>query len=259
MGPGDTLVASLRRAFCLSWLAALACFTGPTAAANRPTIPPRDFTDQKAHQVLAVHSINEIDVNLNGFEIRVKLAGVQPMKTDQADEKLLQARARAFLRNLLRGESVYIDQEQTRRKSSARNEFHAQVFRSPDGLSVNLELIRQGYAQHDDRRKHRFLAVFAYYEGDARLNERGLWLRPSTDRPGSENDSSEKNAEPETPEKEKPEKQKKDTQGTVWLSKTGSRYHTESCAHLRGSQKTTTRTAAQDAGLQPCKVCKPDS
>lgn len=43
----------------------------------------------------------------------------------------------------------------------------------------------------------------------------------------------------------------------VYVTKTGKKFHSSSCHHLRASKIKTDRTKALRAGYTACKVCKP--
>jgi hypothetical protein len=44
---------------------------------------------------------------------------------------------------------------------------------------------------------------------------------------------------------------------TVYVTKTGAKYHSEGCMHLSKSSRSIDIKDATDAGYQACKVCKP--
>jgi methylphosphotriester-DNA--protein-cysteine methyltransferase len=46
---------------------------------------------------------------------------------------------------------------------------------------------------------------------------------------------------------------------TVYITKTGTKYHRASCQYLRKSQFAITMKEAVDRGYQPCSVCEPGS
>ena len=46
-------------------------------------------------------------------------------------------------------------------------------------------------------------------------------------------------------------------QTTVYITKTGAKYHTSSCRYLRQSKIQTTKKEAVNAGYSACSVCKP--
>ena len=47
------------------------------------------------------------------------------------------------------------------------------------------------------------------------------------------------------------------TAQTVYITKTGERYHKEDCRYLHSSKIKTTLSDAKTSGYTPCKVCKP--
>lgn len=235
------------------------------ALANQPHLPQRDFSRETPRRVLAVHAVDEIEVDLDGLQVRIKLVGIAGSRAGAASATTADQfeRGRVFLDNLLRGESVYLEQEPDLRRSSAsdNNErgIRALVYRAPDGLSINLELIRQGFVKHDARRRHRYLAVFAYYAATAREHERGLWA-PKPDnteqKPPDANNAGESTAE--DVEKTQPSQKLVSSSSVVWITKSGTRYHTQDCYHHRGGNLTLTREEALRRGLKPCSHCKPD-
>lgn len=46
-------------------------------------------------------------------------------------------------------------------------------------------------------------------------------------------------------------------QTTVYITKTGSKYHTSDCRYLKQSKIKTTKKEAVKNGFDACKVCKP--
>ena len=46
-------------------------------------------------------------------------------------------------------------------------------------------------------------------------------------------------------------------QETVYITKTGSKYHKENCHYLKKSKIKTTKAEAKDAGHSACSVCRP--
>lgn len=47
------------------------------------------------------------------------------------------------------------------------------------------------------------------------------------------------------------------TQEVVYVTKSGSKYHKESCHHLRKSKIKMNKSDAKSAGYSACSVCKP--
>lgn len=46
---------------------------------------------------------------------------------------------------------------------------------------------------------------------------------------------------------------------TVYITKSGKKYHTENCSSLSSSKKSIDLNEALDKGYTPCKKCKPDN
>ena len=44
---------------------------------------------------------------------------------------------------------------------------------------------------------------------------------------------------------------------TVYITRTGEKYHRDSCRYLKKSKKSIKLSKAVDNGYTPCKVCKP--
>ena len=129
--------------------------------------PAEDFTEAPTYKVLKT-STTKITIEKDGQPMSVRLLGIHT-------SWLLSDRGSTFLRDLLMGELVYLLHSQ---KSKGRvNTLDAYVYRAPDGLFVNLELIRLGYAQagapagtHQPLLKH--------YGERAKSVGKGFWDRP---------------------------------------------------------------------------------
>ena len=83
--------------------------------------------------------------------------------------------ASRFTRNLLKGESVYLEYEPGQSPTDRYGRTLAHVFRAPDGLFVDLEIIRQGYGHHYTKKPSIYTDLFRHYERAAREAGRGLW------------------------------------------------------------------------------------
>jgi len=136
---------------------------------------------------------------------------------------------------------VYVVYEEAEDRGE-RSTSDVYLYRAPDGLFVNLELVRQGYARGmRSRFEHRRL--FRYYEDIARRAEKGIWnsSRPEppvaepSDRPADEY------AGPDT---------------IVYVTRTGKKYHRADCPHLRFSRKPM-RLGEAVKRYGPCGRCHP--
>lgn len=126
----------------------------------------------RACPVTAVGDGLTVTVKIDGQETPVRLLGVAEAKTAEGD---LPLSPEAFLRNLVSGEFVRLVADETLDETDEEGRRVAYVYRMPDGLLVNLELVRQGYAV--TAREYAFdqLDAFLIYQRRARADHRGLW------------------------------------------------------------------------------------
>ena len=132
------------------------------------------------------------------------------------------------------------------------------LFRAPDRLFVNLELVRQGYARVDDEEPLKYAEYLAYYQAAARKYRRGNWgPLPAAYR----RTPIERNVK--TPSKLHAEAAKAEpavepADGVVvYVTKSGEVYHRAGCYHLRNAGETLSLDKAKQRKLRPCRHCKP--
>jgi hypothetical protein len=87
-----------------------------------------------------------------------------------------------------------------------------------------------------------------HYERRAREARKGVWAPSSQKNPqvaaarsGSEDDRSSSTS----------------GETTVYVTKTGRKYHRENCQHLKKSSRAMTLKQALEQGYEPCSRCKP--
>lgn len=188
---------------------------------------------------------------------RVRLLGVEVPQPGEPGAAL----SLTFLRNLLRGESVRLDNVRWLDRDASPPLATAHVYRQPDGLFANIEALRQGYARSDGARKHDAAEEFKKWERLARGVGKGIWAVPvpiSSPEPATTGESAESpkaggTAPSETTRLTDAEAAK----FTVYITKSGKCYHLESCYHLRKSRIPIKLSAARERGLKPCAHCKP--
>ncbi|MHC4181702.1 MAG: thermonuclease family protein [Planctomycetota bacterium] len=59
----------------------------------------------------------------------------------------------------------------------------AYLYRAPDNLLINLELVRQGLGLASEGYNHKFEEAFAAYQQQAQANRKGIWALPSGTNP----------------------------------------------------------------------------
>lgn len=215
-----------------------------TLGADLVPLPPApDLSASPAHTVLRIEDETPV-VFVDGAELKVALLGVRwPKKADDL------AAARTFLENLLLGESVHLSLQSDEAGAATA----ALVYRAPDGLFVNLELIRQGYASSAPRPSNELRDVFRAHERRAKQAGRGQWSRNSRRLGGAASGGAEAG---QAQEAKQDAAQQAAALGLVYVTKSGTKYHVEGCPHLR---KSAIPISLQEAvkRYQPCSHCKP--
>lgn len=190
--------------------------------------PDVEFADAAAYSVLKVIDAATVEIHYEDTPTVVKLIGVkvpEAMHPDNPSETA-QLEAVAFLHNLLRGESVYLHFE-------GDSPEQAYLYRAPDELFVNLEVVRQGYAQVNAQATFKHFEFFVHYEERARTAEKGLWAPIGQ---GILPDD--------------------DTQ--VYVTRSGGKFHRENCVFLkRSKRKSAIRLGVAKQTHTPCSFCKP--
>ena len=215
--------------------------------------PKSDFTNEVAHRVLRVIDGDTVELLLNGFPTTVRLIGVDTPETvhPKRPVEYYGQEASTFAKNLLRGDSVYVEYETGSPETDKYRRLLAYLYRAPDGLFVNLEIIRQGYGHAYTRFPFKYMELFRAHEQAARSAGKGLWGRVVL--PGT----GEVPPAPPMAEQVESSSPASDTKTiTVYVTATGKKYHREGCRYLSRSRIAKALEEAK-AGYTACKVCKP--
>ncbi len=113
---------------------------------------------------------------------------------------------------------------------------------------MNKEIVKQGYGMAYLRYPHRLEAEFLEAELAARRAAIGMWASPRKQKRGT--------ADKDAAFKEEL-RQTQQVEDTVYITRTGSKYHRTNCSYLRKSKTAITREEAIERGYEPCKRCKP--
>lgn len=253
----------MKRGWRLTFLAFLGAIalsaSGATSAGVRPQptkmlqLPPApSFDGMAAFPVLKVVDGDTVIVERDTGPVTVRLLGVDtPEVLDpRVGVQFYGREASAFTYNLLAGESVFLVEEQPGEKDQYGRTL-AHLYRAPDGLWVNLELVRQGYAQVYSGRAVKDADVFLEAQRRAQEFEKGLWS-PAKDAETGRPPSTPNSLTP-TPER-RPEPQ----QVTVYVTRTGTKYHRAGCSYLKSSSIPMSLENAR-ARYGPCSRCNPPS
>lgn len=199
--------------------------------------PTEIFYGDTTYPVTRIIDGDTVEIRYNGKLTSVVLIGVDTPETVHP-EKPVEAfgrEASAFTRNLLLGESVYLRFDGNRTDKYGR--LRTYLYRAPDGLFVNLEIVRQGYGKVYTTFSFKHKDLFQYYGGQAQKTGRGLWRVGGS---GTQQTQIE-----ETPRMK-----------TVYITRTGAKYHRGSCRYLRYSKISISLERAKQ-NYEPCSVCRP--
>ncbi len=117
-----------------------------------------------------------VSVEIDGTPTPVRLLGVAMAAAAEGDGSPARpVRADAFLRNILTGEFVYLVQDAGLNEKDEDGARVAYLYRAPDQLFVNQELVRQGYAVTAEGYDFQHKEAFLVYQHRAQADEKGLW------------------------------------------------------------------------------------
>ncbi|MFK7758661.1 MAG: thermonuclease family protein [Phycisphaerales bacterium] len=222
---------------------------------------------------------DSVELFVDGAIVRYELAGADapdllPENTDESQRETLRGskEAKAHLQLLLEGESiaVYLD---SRKRTDTRGNLRAYIYRMPDGLFVNLEMVRLGFSKHARDPLSFNDASMLWAQDKARDARKGVWspapkpvrkpvLKPES-KPSARTEVSPKSEEqpsatPTQQGKEATNPEQTNTDTHVYVTQSGSKYHTKDCRHVKNGAVSKALEEVQDSH-QPCKVCNPDS
>jgi len=190
---------------------------------------------------------------LDGKQTTMRLIGVDTPETVHPQKPVEEygKEASRFTENLLKGESVYVEYEPGPSRLDRHGRTLAYLYRAPDGLFVNLEIVRQGYGHAYIEHPFQYLDLFRHYETRAREAGKGLWgnAADGTGMPAS--------LVPSPVQAQKPGEVAEPEQATVYITRTGTKYHRDGCRYLSRGKTAVTLEEAKRRGLGQCSVCRP--
>jgi len=210
---------------------------------------------------------DSVELFINGRIIRYELAGADAPDVVAEDREPLwkSQEAATYLESLLVGEQLMVMVD-TRKPTDAVGRARGYLYRMPDGLFVNLEMVRLGFAKHAKNPSSFNDAAMGWAQDRARDARKGVWS-PAPKRviePAKTAQESEPIADPgsdsNTADKPKPDPKpltKSLDSDVVYITKYGSKYHTKDCQHVGDSGIAKRRDAVSESH-KACKVCEPD-
>lgn len=204
-------------------------------AVEAPKVSAPDLDTRTSHSVIRVVDGDTVVVDIDGVATKVRLVGVDTPETVDPRRPIeaYGTEASEFVKNLLAGERVYLFSDSRSQYLDRYGRRLAYLYRAPDGMFVNLEIVRQGYGHAYVKYPFDYMETFREFEERARIARKGLW------RVGEVGANDERNRST-----------------TVYVSRTGSKYHLAGCGALKNSRISMTQGEARE-GFEPCGLCSP--
>jgi len=147
-------------------------------ASDLKTVPVVDVSESTAYKIARISTSNMPVVSIGGQDVPVRLIGVEPAVGENGDD--VGKEAAAFFRNLVLGEYVYLEYDPALTQEDEDGHRVAYLYRAPDRMLINLELIRQGYALATADYDYEHKDLFSFYEGKAATDGKGVWASATT-------------------------------------------------------------------------------
>ena len=197
--------------------------------------------------VVEVVDGDTIKVELGGRIEKIRLIGVDTPETvhPQKPVEYFGKEASAFTRRVALGQIVRLEDDRQDQNRDKYGRLLRYVF-LPDGTLLNAEIIAQGYGHAYTRFPFTRMEEFRVLERDAREANRGLWGGGELTSPAAAIVTSA--SAPLAA----------DGSETVYVTRTGTKYHRLRCRYLA---KSSIPSALKDAASRygPCSVCTPPS
>lgn len=249
--------------------AALACM--PAAVPDAPPYPPvpplQDLPLALIERVVDGDSL-ELILEADGRSVRVQLLGVRAPLVASGGEggEPWGDHAAWALRAMAEGEAVRVQWPSDGAPDRFGRRF-ALLYRQPDGMLLNLELVRMGLADVPDDHAFEGKAAFVSYADRAAALGRGIWgaepapgatLAPGAAAQPSVNPAPEAQPEPAASSTPDAAPGPAPHAGAVrlFVSRSGSKYHRESCRYVTETSREVSLPDAR-AKYEPCRVCNP--
>lgn len=223
------------------------------AATSAPAVPVFDLAAAQPVSVTEIVDGDTIKVSSGWDELTIRLIGVDTPETVHPTTPVQEfgKEASAFTRNLLLGEDVYLFTDAQTTETDRYGRTLAYVCRAPDGLFVNLEIVRQGYGHAYTRFPFDYMELFKTYEQRASEIGKGLWADDETtvETIPAPTVSSTPSSPPST--YSPAPQQDADSSITVYITRTGSKYHRGTCRYLSKSKIPISLADAKASGYGP--------
>ncbi len=142
-----------------------------------PSVPVMGSTAQPGYKVVRVDSGYAVILRIDGKDTPVRMLGIEGVEATTEDGKTqtLDKQIDPFVRNLLIGEFVYLEHDEDLSETDEDGKLVGYLYRAPDRLLVNLEIVRGGYALTANSYDFAHADTFRFYEEKAQTDGKGIW------------------------------------------------------------------------------------
>jgi endonuclease YncB( thermonuclease family) len=186
---------------------------------------------QKA-KVTKIINGTTIEVDINGKVEKVKLAGIGMIKKTEGKQTInYENETKLFIQKHLGGKNIILARDSKLSDRDKNGNLLRYVYFGRNKF-FNQVMIKQGYAIADSNEGFDFVAKFRETEKAAKDSKAGIWGIILL-------------------------KQTANGDVTVYLAKSGIKYHNKSCRSVKKGATAIKLKEARAKGYLPCKVCKP--
>ena len=232
---------------------------------SRDPMPPLVEPDPDRLVSAVLHEVidgDSVELFIDGDIVRYELAGADaPDIVDQSEIPIFgSVEAKQRLLSYLDGEQLAVIQDK-QRPTDVQGRKRGYIYRMPDMLLVNLEMVRQGMCKHARDSGGFNEARFLWAQKRARNARKGVWA--SRPKPIPQPAESEPEIVDRTDPKPDDHQDNNENFSTnpngelVYVTQYGSKYHRKDCQHVRDGGNGVNRDDVKDSH-KPCKVCNPD-
>ena len=246
-------------------------FCAPVVMGGQPggrAMPEVAGPDDDRLIVGVVHRVidgDSVELFLDGQIVAYELAGADAPEVLEKGSVSLRggAEARGYLLALLSGEQVAVLPD-VFRPVDALGRRRGYLYRMPDKLFVNLEMVRLGFSKHARDARGFNEPAMVWAQGRARDARKGVWspvpvpvevakAKPAAAEPAKEEPAAD---EPSRVDVEVSVLEPAAGYLMVYVTKSGTKYHTKDCQHARVSGVATPLEKVESTH-EACKVCNP--
>jgi len=163
--------------FCLATGGVFGYFVAKTNEPKQIAIQHPDFSKLDLCEVDHVADGDTCSLKLpNGEKVKVRLVGVDTPETvdPRKEVQIYGPEASTNLKNLLTGEKVWLEQPDNH-KPDKYGRTLGYLYRYPDGLCINLEILRNGYGQFLSQYPCKYKQEFETASLKAKDSKKGIY------------------------------------------------------------------------------------